>query len=184
MLTDDHLRSIARWASGGADTCTRFLRENHTPDSGFEVRDVRCTTLGQLPDCMPCFDGDCVAGVTSRFDGGLCGTALFAMDPSDALTWVRANPRQDDLIACFVRFGASLQTALVSAIGEGLGFTVGGQTADLREDSVAVILFGTHAPSDTAVVCIGALVAAGDHVLPVQIYWMIEPKLLCTALAA
>ena len=61
---------------------------------------------------------------------------------------------------------------------------VSAEAGELCEDSVPLILFGTHAPSDTAVVVISLLVAAGDDVLPVQIYLMIEPKLLGTALAA
>ncbi|MCP5041985.1 MAG: hypothetical protein GY944_13230 [bacterium] len=184
MLTDDHLRSMAHWANTGADTCATWLRENHTEDSGLEVRDVRCTTLADLPDRIPCFEGECVAGVASRYSGELRGTALFAMDPEDALAWVRANPRSEDTLGSFVRLGDSVQNALVRAIGDGLGFELESESAELREDSVPLILFGTHAPSDTAVVCISALVAAGDHVMPVQVYLMVEPKLLSTALAA
>lgn len=184
MLTDEHLRQVSEWASRGAEESATHLREMHTEDAGVEVRDVRCATLGELPDRMPCFDGECVAGVASRFGGGLCGTALFAMQPEDALAWVRANPDAADPLGSFVELGERVQTHLVSAIGLGMGIEMATETAELREDSIPLILLGTHAPSDTAIVCVSMLVAAGDHVVPAHVYLMVEPKLLTTALAA
>jgi len=175
---------MARWAKAGAESCANWLRQNHTEDSGFEVRSVRCATLGELPDRMPCFDGECVAGVATRFSGGLSGTALLAMEPEDALAWVQADSRSADPLRAFVRLGESVEAALLRSIGAGLGFDLSGESAALREDSVPLILFGTHAPFDALVVCISALVAAGDHVLPVQVYIMVEQKLLSSALAA
>jgi len=109
---------------------------------------------------------------------------LFAMDPEDALAWVRSKPGEQDLLAAFVRLADVVQSNVVREIGKGLGLTMRSESAELNENSVPLILYGTHAPSDTAVVAISMLVAAGDEVLPVQIYLMIEPKLLCTALAA
>ena len=120
-----------------------------------------------------------------RFRGGVCGTALLAMDPEDALAWVRSNPgKNEDVLESFVRLGEIVQASLVSEIGAGLGLEVEAGSAALCEDSVPLILLGTCAPSDTAVVTVSVLVAAGDDVLPIQIYLMIESKLLCTALAA
>jgi hypothetical protein len=184
MLTEDQLSSIARWAQRGAAAGQASLRDFHTRDSGLEIRNLQCTTLAELPDQVPCFEGECVAGVVNRFRGGLCGTALLAMDPEDALAWVRSKPGDHDLLAAFVRLGGIVQSSVVSEIGTGLGLAVSAEAGELCEDSVPLILFGTHAPSDTAVVVISLLVAAGDDVLPVQIYLMIEPKLLGTALAA
>jgi hypothetical protein len=184
MLTEDQLSSIAGWAQRGAELGQASLREIHTDDSGLEIRNIQCATLAEVPDRVPCFDGECVAGVVNRFEGGLCGTALLAMDPKDALAWVRANPDHDDLLATFVRLGATVQTNVACEIGKGLGLVMQAESGELNENSVPLILFGTHAPSDTAVVAVSLLVAAGDEVLPVQIYLMIEPKLLCTALAA
>jgi hypothetical protein len=184
MLTEDQLSSIAGWAQRGADLGQASLREIHTGDSGLEIRNIHCATLSDLPDRVPTFDGECVAGVVNRFEGGMCGTALLAMDPEDALAWVRAKPGDHDPLASFVSLGAAVQSSVVCEIGKGLGLEMRGESADLIESSVPLILFGTHAPSDTAVVAISMLVAAGDEVLPVQIYLMIEPKLLCTALAA
>ena len=57
------------------------------------------------------------------------------------------------------------------------------EAANLLEDSVPGILFGTHAPSDTSILCFGALVAAGDHLLPLFIYVMLDPKSLGCALS-
>ncbi|MBW2295694.1 MAG: hypothetical protein JRG94_25870 [Deltaproteobacteria bacterium] len=184
MLTKDQLSSIAGWAQHGAELAQASLREIHTADSGLEIRNIQCATLAELPDCVPCFEGECVAGVVNRFEGGLCGTALLAMDPKDALAWVRSKPGDDDLLESFVRLGGTVQSSVVCEIGKGLGLAMRAESAELNENSVPLILFGTHAPSDTAVVAVSLLVAAGDEVLPVQIYLMIEPKLLCTALAA
>jgi hypothetical protein len=184
MLNEDQLNSIARWAQRGAEVCELSLREVHAEDSGLEIRDIRCATLADLSERVPCFEGECVAGVASRFEGGLCGTVLLAMDPEDALSWVKAKPGSPDLLASFVALGASIQTSIVKEIGTGMGLEMRASASELREDSVPMLLNGTHAPSDTAVVAIGMLVAAGDHVLPMQIYMMIEPKLLSIALAA
>ncbi len=184
MLTDEHIRQVSQWASTGAANGAAQLREIHTEDAGIEVRNVGCATLAELPERMPCFEGECVAGVTTRFAGGLCGTALFAMAPEDALAWVRANPDCGDPIDDFVKLGERVQSHLVDAIGSGLGIEMNAEAAQLREDSVPLILLGTHAPSDTAVVCVSVLVAAGEHVVPAHVYMMVEPKLLTTALAA
>lgn len=184
MLTEEQLNSLARWAAAGAEASAAVLREIHTADSGIEVREIRATTLGELPESAPCFDGECVAGVASRFEGGLCGSALLAMDPEDALAWVRSKPGDADPLEAFVRLGETVQSGVIIEIGAGLGLEMRTQSSELREDSVPLILFGTHAPSDTAVVVVSLLVASGDEVLPVHVYLMIEPKLLCTALAA
>lgn len=184
MLTEDQLSSIAGWAQRGADQGQATLREIHTADSGLEIRNIHCSTLADLSDRVPCFDGECVAGVVNRFEGGLCGTALLAMDPADALAWVRSKPGDRDPLASFVRLGGTVQSSVVCEIGKGLGLAMRAESGELSENSVPLILFGTHAPSDTAVVVISMLVAAGDEVLPAQIYLMIEPKLLCIALAA
>jgi hypothetical protein len=185
MLTEDQLNSIAHWTHRGAEAGQASLREMHAADSGLEVRNIHCTSLAELPEKVACFDGECVAGVMSRFQGGVCGTALLAMDPEDALTWVRSNPgKNEDVLESFVRLGKVVQANLVSEIGAGLGHEVESSSAELWEDSVPLILLATRAPSDTAVVTVSILVAAGYDVLPMQIYLMIESKLLCTALAA
>ena len=121
MLTEDQLSAIARWARQGADTGQESLRNLHPPDSGLEVRTIQCTTLAELPERVPCFDGECVAGVVNRFEGGLCGTALLAMDPEDALAWVRSKPGDHDLLAAFVRLGEIVLSSVVGEIGAGLG---------------------------------------------------------------
>ena len=184
MLNEDQLTSIRRSAVRGAELGSATLREIHTSDSGLEVRDVCATTLGELPERLHCFDGECVAGVASRFEGGLFGTSLLAMDPEDALAWIRSKPGDADPLETFVRLGETVQSSVVIEIGGGLGVEMRTESSELREDSVPLILFGTHAPSDTAIVVVSLLVAAGDEVLPAHLYMMVESKLLGTALAA
>jgi hypothetical protein len=184
MLTRDQLDSIENWAARGADGCAEALRDCHAGDSALEIRDIRSATLAELPEQIPCFDGECVAAVAGRYSGGVCGTSLLAMNPEDALRWILSGRGSDDPIASFVERGAMIQTHLIESIGMGLGLTIKPEGADLREDSVPLILLGTHAPSDTVIVCVSMIISAGDEVLPAQVYLMIEPKLLYTALAA
>ncbi len=184
MLTRTQLDSICNWAAQGAEIGNRALRDCHVADSALEIRDIYSATLGEMPEVMPCFEGDRVAGVSGRYRGGVCGTSLLAMSPEDAFEWIRCARADGDPIESFVELGSLVQTHLIEAIGSGLGATVESQGAELREDSVPLILFSTHAPSDTVIVCISLIAKAGDHVLPMHVYLMIEPKFLCTALAA
>jgi hypothetical protein len=183
MLTTYQIDSIRDWAQSGALRAEAVLRESHTPDSGLEIRDLRCTPLCELPERVQCFDGQSIAGVVARFNGALSGSVLFAMEPADALAWVNAKPNCDAPIDAFLGLASEIQSRLVVAIGEGLGIAIELEPANLREDSVPGILFGTHAPSDTAILCFGALVAAGDHLLPLYIYVMLDPKSLGCALS-
>lgn len=184
MLNEEHLTSVHRWATRGAELASASLRTMHTSDSGLEVREVRATTLGELPERLHCFEGECVAGVASRFEGGFFGTSLLAMDPEDALAWVRSKPGAKDPLESFVCLGETVQSNIAIEIAGGLGIEMHTVGSKLCEDSVPLILFGTHAPSDTAVVAVSLFVAAGDEVLPVHLYMMVESKVLDTALAA
>ena len=184
MLTRNQLDSIEDWAVRGAEHGSQALRDCHADDSALEIREIRSATLGEVPETMPCFDGECVAAVAARYSGGICGTSLLAMNPEDALRWIRSSPGDGDPLESFVKLGDLVQNHLVKAIGSGLGLAIEPTGSSLREDSVPLILLATHAPSDTVIVCISILVAAGDGVLPMQVYLMIEPKLLYTALAA
>jgi hypothetical protein len=184
MLTRNQLDSIENWAARGAETGTQALRACHATDSELEIREIHCATLGEMPEVMPCFDGECVAGVAGRYRGGDCGASLLAMNPEDALSWVQSDQGVENPLESFVKLGGLVQTHLIEAIGSGLGLTIEADGADLREDSVPLILYGTHAPSDTVIVCIGVHAAVGDRVVPMRVYLMIEPKLLHTALAA
>lgn len=184
MLTRNQLDSIGNWATRGAENATQSLKERHVDDSALTVRDILSSTLGEMPEAMPCFEGECVAGVAGRYRGGVCGTSLLAMSPEDALTWIRCSRDVEDALQSFVDLGNLVQTHIIEAIGSGLGLEIESQGAGLREDSVPLILLGTHAPSDTVIVCISVEATAGDEILPMHVYLMIEPKFLCTALAA
>jgi hypothetical protein len=178
MLTDHQLDTIRDWAEAGALLAQESLRASHAPDSGLEIRDLRCTSLLELPDHDPCFEGEDIAGVVARFNGTLAGTVLLAMAPQDALDWVRANGECEAPIDVFVELGGQIQNRIINAIGQGMGVAFDWDRARLQEGSVPEILFSTHAPSDTAVLSFGALVAAGDHLLPLYVYVMLEPKML------
>jgi hypothetical protein len=183
MLNTEQLESIRSWAQSGAELAEQSLREHYTGDFGLEIRDLQCAPLSELPERLGNFDGECVAGAMQRFSGKLTGTALFAMGPEDALTWVRAGETDQSPVESYLGLASEIQTRLVKAIGEGLGASVEVESVSLQEDPVPVILFNTHAPSDTTIVCVRALVAAGDHVLPLNLYLMLEPKVITSALA-
>jgi hypothetical protein len=183
MLDADQLDSICSWARNGAALAETSLRESHADDSGVEIRELRCVRLSELPDHVQCFDGEPVAGAIQRFSGPLSGTTLLAMEPEDALTWVRANESAGDPVQAFLELAAEIQSRVIAAIGEGLGAELQLEPVMLEEESVPVILFNTHAPSDTVILAVTALVAAGDGVYPICVYMMLEPKLFHSVLA-
>lgn len=184
MLNADQLDSVRAWARAGARRAEAALRRLHTKDSALEIRDLRCAPLSEFPERLYCFDDAPVAGVMTNFGGGIRGSSLLAMAPADALAWVRAREACADPVAAFLELAREVQNCVVGAIGEGLGAAVILETARLHEDTVPVILFGTHAPSDTVILCLRAMVAAGDEVLPVYLYTLLESKLLGCLIAA
>jgi len=178
MLNPTQLDSIRDWVCAGALRAEESMRVSLISDVGLEIRDISCTRLCDLPERLQCFEGDCVAGAVARFSGTISGSVLVAMEPGHALCWARSRMDGGDPIQDFLDLAFEIQSQLVTSIGQGMGAHVELSSPHLCEDSVPAILFGTHAPSDTAVLCLQAKAVAGNDVIPFGVYVMIDPKTL------
>ena len=183
MLNPTQLDSIRDWACAGALRAEESMRDAHICELGLEIRDIACTPLCDLPERLQSVDDACVAGAVARFSGTISGSVLVAMEPGDALLWARSRAAAGDPIEDFLELAFEIQSQLVTSIGQGMGAEVELMLPHLCEDTVPAILFGTHAPSDTAVLCFQAKAIAGEHVLPFSVYMMIDPKTLGFGLA-
>jgi len=152
----------------------RLLREQG-PESEVEVMDLRCTALGSLSPEELCGDGDRVAAVSCALRGGLGGTAVFAMEPEDALAWVLSSGSGSDPLASFVASGECILRQLAESTGETEPRPELAAGA-LREESLMEILVGTHAPSDTLVLSAQLEVRTETLCLPAAFHLLVAPK--------
>jgi len=167
------------------------------------LRDLAFSSLATLTGPETCGGGELVAGVSSRFAGALRATALFAMEPEDALESLRAGVPEAEPLGAYTALGRSVSECVVSALAAGAeagdapgdtpaaGIRQEGD-ASLQEDSVIATLLATHAPSDTVIVLVGVdlLVAARSPSAPSEpsdakafeeatrayVYILVEPK--------
>lgn len=180
-LSIEQLDLLREHLSAGLVRAETHLRSRHTPDSGAELCACKCTVLSNFAESVVGLDGDLIAGALVGFERGLVGTALFAMDPSDAFDWIRAA-ESADVVGDFLARGSEVLGDLVAELGEKLSLDIAVGAPRLEEDSVAAVLLRTHAPSDTAVLSLRLHVAAGDAVLPAYVFLLVEPKSLQAAL--
>lgn len=155
-------------------------------ESGIRARTCRETRaraaalcgLADFPEGALVGDGDLVAGVAARFEGPFAGTAIWAMEPEDALAWVKAAGDGGDPIAGYVALAGGGLSAALSGWGRSMDrdFVLG--VTALREDGLAGILLATHAPSDTLILSIRIDLEVGGRALPAHVYVLIDPKLL------
>ena len=144
-------------------------------DAKVEVVNLSCASLGSLSSEDLCGDGDRVAAVSASLRGSLSGAAVFAMEPEDAFLWVLSTGSGEDALQSFVESGERLLRELVCSTGQTeprpeLGAAV------LREESLMEILIGTHAPSDTLVLCVGLDLHAQGLRLPGSFHLLVAPK--------
>lgn len=132
--------------------------------------------------------GELVAGVLQRFEGGLCGTALLALDPGDALLWLQAGEGQGPPLDRFVEQGRRVLEGVIGALADAarVGVTPGAPV--LEERPLMAVLLGTHAPSDTLVLGLsGELwfpVPGGPEIrAPFRLLLLLEPKRLAGILS-
>ena len=123
-----------------------------------------------------------------RFDGQLSGTALFALDPSDALRWLQLGDEEGERLERFVARGRQLISEVLGALAAGCDARVELGTSVLEERPLLAALLSTHAPSDTTVLSLdGKLrfrVDAEELHAPFSLQILVEPKLLDGILAA
>ena len=137
-----------------------------------EVASAAACRLGEIDPTRLRGSGDIVAGVAGRIAGPFPASALLALEPADALAWVRACAPAADELEAFVALASKLLDAFAQALGEGTRF-VGGR---LDECPAAASLLATHAPGDTAVLAFELKLSIADRTLPASVYLMFDPK--------
>jgi hypothetical protein len=159
------------------------LSEIYASDSGAHLRACHCCSLATFAEGAICADGDLIAGAMVRFEGGIAGTALLALDPENAFEWLQASEPGADPIALYLDMGQLILGEVARALASRFDVDVSVGTAQLKENSIAAVLLQTHAASDTAVISCSIDLAAGDSLLPAYIYLLMEPKRLNGVLA-
>ncbi|MGH0036769.1 MAG: hypothetical protein ACQGVK_17225 [Myxococcota bacterium] len=142
------------------------------------VPEAALCLLADFPNGALVGHGDITAGVVVRFQGAFGGTAVFALDPEDALAWMRPASARDDLIPAYLDRVAGLVASAVNAWGESMGVAFAFGEPVLHEDSVVGILLGTHAPSDTLILSARLAIDADGAPRPAHLYLMVDPKVL------
>lgn len=118
---------------------------------------------------------DVVAGVLARLEGGLCGSALLALEPDEALAWVRACGAADPLDT-FVAMGGAVLEAVATAIRAATRSKTASCVARLVEESEPALLAATHAPADTLVVSARLRITLRGEAFSAVVHLLVEPK--------
>ena len=133
--------------------------------------------------------GELIAGVIQRFEGPLCGTALFALDPGDALLWLQRGDDDGLPLERFVDWGQRLLAGVIDALAEVAQSPAERSEPSLEERPLMAALLGTHAPSDTVVLTLGGTLAFPVANLPeirapFGVHVLLEPKRIAGIAAA
>jgi hypothetical protein len=160
----------------GVDQATEALRRAGLPEVRLELRHVTWCALGQFSERAPSDDEDVIAGAMMRFMGGLSGSALLALEPEDALTWVRTSTSDVDPIDRFLELGSQIVRGVVGALAEGWRRSVEFGVASLEEQPVLAVLLGTHAPLDTVLLSLHLQLVCPEVDAPACLHLLIEPK--------
>jgi len=148
-----------------------------------EVEGVLACPLADFSEAAVGGTGDTIAGASLRFEGPVAGTALLAMDPEDAVAWMRAG----DGVVSVERFLALAQRLVAELVAAALSFdapvVVAG--ASLQESTLGGAVVGTHAPSDTLVLAATLRLGVDDGVdRPAVAILLVDPKPLLPRLLA
>jgi hypothetical protein len=159
------------------------LRADGVPEPRLELRRVAAGSLGQFAECGICDEDDLIAGAMMRFGGRLSGSALFVLEPEDALDWVGGRTSEGDPIHRFLDLSGQLMMRLVEAIAEDLRCPIEFSAASLEENSVLVALLGTHAPPDTVLLSLRLQLTTRGLDAPADLHVLMERKPLECLLA-
>lgn len=197
---------LEQLARGLAATVARFpARSGGAP----------CVVLDRLSTCTiaeinhealtSAVPNDVIAGVLQRFEGPVRGTALFALDPGDALLWLEMEESDEPPLERFVEVGGRVLSAIVGSLVADTetraapasesasqavsqaGTLIGAGV--LEERPLVAALLATHAPSDTIILSVDGELAfeidPGIGLLhtPFTVQLLLEPKLLSGVLA-
>lgn len=132
---------------------------------------------------------DVTAGVLQRFGGRLPATALFVLDPGDALLWLQRAGVGEEPLARFVEWGGQLVCGVVLELASGWRAEVDTGRPVLEERPLMAALLATHPPSDTVVLSLqGELVfgvpgVADEIHAPFSLHVLLEPKFIAGILS-
>ncbi len=179
MLSMNQLGVLQDRLNLGSERATRALRRMLSGDLRIYVAELRCRSMVDFSPESLCGGGDIVAGVVLRFDGGLRGTALFAMEPEAALDLARSPADERDPVVFFTELGGTILSELLLGTTEGLDRETVLGPAQLEERSLMAIMTATHAPSDTVILTLRAALEADESsAYAFDVHLMLEPKLL------
>ncbi len=180
MLSMNQLGVLQDRLNLGTARASRTLRRMlASGDLRLRVSELRCRAMVDFSPDSLCGAGDVVAGVVLRFDGGLRGTALFAMEPEAALDLARSHGQDREPVAFFTELGGTLLSEILLGTTDGLDRETELAAAPLEERSLMAIMAATHAPSDTVILTLRAdLVVGEDTRYAFDVHLMLEPKLL------
>jgi hypothetical protein len=181
-VTKKQLEAIREQIAAGVARAAEELRRSHTADAELRVGRTGICVLCDFPIEAVCEHSDISATVMLGFRGTFWGTALLAMDPHQALAWIRSGESQGDPIDVFLHLGQTvLEEALVS-LAEGFRSHVEIGDASLEEQSVVATLLATHAPPDTAIVSADLAIQCTGRMLDASLFVLLDRKLLLTLL--
>lgn len=140
-----------------------------------EVVEAHACTLEEQGERGLRVGDDLVAGVIARVEGGLCGSALLALEPDEALAWVRACGATDPLDT-FVSLGGCVLDAVAQALRAATRTKTAVCPARLVEESEPVLLAATHAPADTLVVSARLRIVVRGEAFSAAIHLLVDPK--------
>ena len=127
--------------------------------------------------------GDRVAAVVQRFEGHPSGTALFALDPGDALLWLQRGDGDEDPLERFVDWGSRVLSGVIETLASAWETELRIGEPKLEERSLMAALLGTHAPSDTVVLSLHGelrfpVLDVPEIRAPFSLQLLLEPKLV------
>jgi hypothetical protein len=111
-----------------------------------------------------------------RFMGGLSGSALLALEPEDALAWVRAATSDVDPIDRFLELGSQIVKCVVETLADRWRRSVEFRVASLEEKPVLAVLLGTHAPLDTVLLSLRLQLTCPEVDAPAHLHLLVERK--------
>jgi hypothetical protein len=177
--------ALLAWVAEGAARASDWLSESQSVGAELVVEETHCCALGDFGSSpiRPTHD-DVIAGVMMSYTGGFSGVALLSLEPEDALAWTLAGGDCANPLSKYVDLGGVVLRSIVEAAAAALGTASEAAEPRLIEDSLAGTLLGTHAPSDTVVMCSQIQVEVGPLKLPAHLYLLMEPKMLSALLGA
>jgi len=177
--------------AAGLESATERLDATPAAGTGIALQDVASGTVGELDPERACprISPELIAGVSIRLTGRLTGTALFALDPGDALLWLQREGAADEPLRHFVDWGRVVLTAVAEQLASAWQADLGVGAPVLEERPFMSALLGTHAPSDTVVLSLQGelcfeVAGAGDIRAPFSVQVLLEPKVLAGILSA